>query len=146
MAMYNPLTQSFICTAQAADTAVIKPSMTKGFFKLNTSEHSPKNSSNIKAPYMGYDLRTLSTSLSETILVLCLSNTARTKINFSFHQIWLFGQEPGPTVSVGSAPVKADNTQAEVVVLPSPISPKEKDLSLALHNVQLVHSQLERHY
>ena len=27
----------------------------EGLFKLNTSEHSPKNSCNIKAPYMGYN-------------------------------------------------------------------------------------------
>ena len=100
--------------------------MTKGFLNSTQASIAPRIAAISKPPTWATILRTLSTSLSETILVLCLSNTARTKSIFRFIKSGLFGQEPGPTVSVGSAPVKADNTQAEVVVLPSPISPKEK--------------------
>ena len=53
MAMHNPLTRSFICTAQVADTAVIKPSMTKGFLNSTQASIAPRIASNIKAPLHG---------------------------------------------------------------------------------------------
>ena len=100
--------------------------MTKGFLNSTQASIAPRIAAISKPPTWATILRTLSASLSETILALCLSNTARTKSILRFIKSGLLGQEPGPTVSVESAPVKADNTQAEVVVLPSPISPKEK--------------------
>ena len=45
----------------------IKAINDEGLFKLNTSEHSPKNSSNIKAPYMGYDFTNAINSLTKLI-------------------------------------------------------------------------------
>ena len=115
-----------MCTAQAAATAVIKPSITKGFLNLTQASIAPRIAAISKPPTWATILRTRSASLLETIRALCLSSTARTKSILRFIKSGLFGQEPGPTVSVGSAPVNADNTQAEVVVFPSPISPKEK--------------------